>query len=217
MPNTDDMTPEQFAELNVGDKLRTLKDHFDDSIIKAPLTTDREQMRNMLREKLGNEKILWYGQPDPDIVASRSSRMFWWITTLVLVGAIYFTMSFEYCRFVLGAIALVTFYWGFKSPKFERKMAQQTLYAVTENQVVELKCADDKPVGTTVKWFLFCHEKAHLVEPVKQKISSTMRACDVVHSVLEGEDSRSEYKFKAIADADAAIAALQKLRNSKSN
>ncbi len=219
--NTDDLTPDQFAQLSVGDKLRTIKDYFDDSMFKAPLTTDRERMREMLREKLGTEKILWYGQPDPEITASRSSRTFWWITALVLAGITIFVVpaqpSFLIGKIVLGALTLLTFYWGIKSPKFERRMAQQTLYAVTDRQVVEMKCADDKPVGTTVKWFLFRHEKAILVEPVKQKINNSMKAHDVIFSVVESEDSRSEYKFKAIVDADSAITALQKLRTAKND
>lgn len=57
-PNSNELTPEQFAKLGVGDKLRKIKDYFDNSTIKAPLTTDRERMREMLREKLGTEKIL---------------------------------------------------------------------------------------------------------------------------------------------------------------
>lgn len=148
------------------------------------------------------------------ITANRSSRNFWYVTTLVLAAITLFALPEQRIlgKFLLGSLSILSLYWGLKAPRFERRMAQQTLYAVTDRQVVEMRCADEKPSGTIVKWFLFQHEKATLVEPVKQKIKNSARAYDIVYSILESEDSRSDYKFKAIVDSEGAIAALQRLR-----
>ncbi len=73
-----DLSKDEIANLGMSGKMQFLKDAMKDGIFTAPLTQRREQIRELLITKLdSDEQILWYGQPDPEVAAARSSRKLW--------------------------------------------------------------------------------------------------------------------------------------------
>lgn len=187
----------------------------------APLSYDPEQIKDLLRTKLDSgEKILWYGQPDPELAAKRSSSWFWFGCAIVSGVGAYLVVPTGFVlpagllswKVGLGLLSALFVHWGFKAPDLDRKMAKMTLYAVTTKQVVKLQATNPKSAGTVVKWFLTRTLNKDLLEqPLKKPINSSGSRADLLYAIHKGEETTTEYAMQGIADAEGAIAALRQL------